>query len=86
MSKKLLGLVAFVLVLSLVGNASAALTAHYDFEGDLVDSVGGYNGTSPAGIYYDTGVAIEGSYSGYFGDTSHFVDCELLSATLTRYR
>jgi hypothetical protein len=35
----------FTLVLCLVGNASAALVAQYNFDGDATDSVGGYHGT-----------------------------------------
>jgi hypothetical protein len=45
MSKKLFILVSFVLLLNLLGTASANLLAHYKLDGDFTDSAGTNNGT-----------------------------------------
>jgi hypothetical protein len=48
-------MLAIALVLCLAGAASAALVAHYEFDGDTTDGVSGFDGTGTAGIGYAAG-------------------------------
>ena len=72
MSKKLIYLLSFLLMLCLVNNATADLVAHYKFDGDATDSSGnGHHGTEVGTPTYVSGVfgqAIE-------FDGSSYVDC-----------
>ncbi|MCH7558474.1 MAG: discoidin domain-containing protein, partial [Planctomycetes bacterium] len=62
MSKKLIFLTSFVLVLALAGNALATLAAHWKFDNNATDSVGTLNWTLNGGAAYSTD-AKEGSHS-----------------------
>jgi len=71
MCKKLVSLMALVLVLNLASDASADLVGHWRFDGNLDDSVGAANGTfnggSPVYVAGSIGQAIE------FDGVSQFV-------------
>jgi len=61
MSKKLIYLVSFVLVLSGSGNASAELVGHWKLDGNLDDSADSANGTFTGGIpSYGAGMVNQG--------------------------
>ncbi len=62
MSKKLIYLIPFILVLALVSSASADLVAHWSLDNDATDSVGSLNWTLNGGASYSTD-AQEGSHS-----------------------
>ena len=55
MSGKKTFLICSVLVLGLASNVSAVLVAHYEFEGNANDSVGGYHGMLMGDAKYGTG-------------------------------
>ena len=71
MFRKLTYMVSFVLVLGLLGSASAELVGHWRFDGNLDDSVGGaygiFSGGSPTYVKGRIGQGIE------FDGVSHFV-------------
>ena len=62
MSKKLICVTSFVVVLTLFGSASADLVAHWSFDNDATDSVGSLDWTLNGGAGYSTD-AMEGSHS-----------------------
>ncbi|MFC1795245.1 LamG domain-containing protein [Planctomycetota bacterium] len=71
MCNKLIFLISFVSVLTMVGSSSAQLVGHWRFDGDLDDSVGEahgtFNGGSPAYVAGRIGQGID------FDGVSHFV-------------
>ena len=72
MCKKIISLVGLVLVLSLAGNVSAALVAHWKFNNDLTDSVGTLTWTANGGVGFST-EAKEGSHSLSLDGTNDYV-------------
>ncbi|MFC1633336.1 LamG domain-containing protein [Planctomycetota bacterium] len=81
MCKKMISLIAFVLLLSTVNNAVADLVGHWRFDGNLDDSIGEahgtFNGGSPAYVKGTIGQGIE------FDGVSQFV--HLSSANPSAY-
>jgi len=60
MSKKLISLVSFVLVLNLINNVSAELIGHWKFDGDLKDSAANNGGTANGDVFAGTSNGILG--------------------------
>jgi len=57
MCKRLISLVIFILVVSLVSNAWADLVYRFEFEGDATESQNGYDGTAVGTVSYAAPVA-----------------------------
>ena len=74
-------LVSFVLVLGMVGNASADLVAHWRFNNDATDSIGALNWTLENGASYSTD-SKEGSHSLRLDGTDDYVS-QAASGVLT---
>jgi len=67
MSEKLTFLVYFVLVLSLINNASAELIGHWKFDGDLKDSIVNNDGAANGDVFAGTGNGILGGAAEFDG-------------------
>jgi len=67
MSKKLISLVSFALVLNLINNVSAELIGHWKFDGDLKDSAANNGGTANGDVFAGTGNGILGGAAEFDG-------------------
>ncbi len=73
MSEKLTSLVYFVLVLSLINNASAELIGHWKFDGDLKDSIVNNDGAANGDVFAGTGNGILGGAAEFDGANDFIV-------------
>jgi len=73
MSKKLTSLVFFILVLSLINNASAELIGHWKFDGDLKDSVVNNDGAANGDVFAGTSNGILGGAAEFDGSGDFIV-------------
>jgi len=73
MSKKLTSLVSFVLVLSLINNASAELIGHWKFDGDLKDSIVNNDGAANGDVFAGTDNGILGGAAEFDGSVDFIV-------------